>query len=115
MELINKEVQGIFVAEPQENRLDAASAKQFKEQMIEAVQNGNDRIVLNMGKLEFIDSTGMSAIVSVLKQLGLKGGEIVICELTPAVKNLFQLTKLDRVFKICLSEEDSIRAFSGNG
>ncbi len=88
---------------PQEDRLDAAVAASFKGQVLDAINNGNMDLVLNLEKVDFIDSSGLNAIVSTLKSLG-QEGKLVVCGLRPPAVNLFRLTRLDRIIPVYPSQ-----------
>ena len=72
-----------------------------------------NKLVLNLAEVEFVDSSGLTAIVSTLKSLSLSGGEMVICGVGKNLTNLFKLTKLDRVFKIFGDENQAVDFLRG--
>lgn len=80
-------------------RLDASFAPQFKADMMEIVNAGARRIVLDMSAVKLIDSSGLGTLVSILKALNGQGS-IVIRGASPTVLGLFKLTRMDRVFTI---------------
>jgi anti-sigma B factor antagonist len=80
-------------------RLDASFAPQFKTDMMEIVNGGARRIVLDMRAVKLIDSSGLGTLVSILKALNGQGS-IVIRGASPTVLGLFKLTRMDRVFTI---------------
>ncbi|HJY86232.1 MAG TPA: STAS domain-containing protein [Candidatus Acidoferrales bacterium] len=68
------------------------------------------RVVVNLGRVDYIDSSGVAALVEGLKtSMGLKI-RFVLCGLGPAVKELLKLTQLLSVFQVCESEEQALRA-----
>jgi anti-sigma B factor antagonist len=79
--------------------------------MSEWIGAGNRRIVLNLSEVDFIDSSGLGAIVSSLKKIG-NDGDLVICSVRETVMSLFRLTRMNRVFDILSSEEEAIGALS---
>lgn len=83
----------------QASRLDASFAPQFKTDMMEIVNGGARRIVLDMSAVKLIDSSGLGTLVSILKALNGQGS-IVIRGASPTVLGLFKLTRMDRVFTI---------------
>ncbi len=82
-----------------ENRIDAAVAITFKDRMRELCESGPDRVVLDMAQVGFIDSSGLGAVVASMKQIG-KGKVLELAGLSPTVKKVFQLTRMDTVFTI---------------
>jgi anti-sigma B factor antagonist len=82
-----------------ESRIDAAIAITFKDRMRELCENGPDRIILDMAQVDFIDSSGLGAVVASMKQVG-KDKMLELAGLSPTVKKVFQLTRMDTVFTI---------------
>jgi anti-sigma B factor antagonist len=111
MQIDRRQVADVLVVTPLEPRLDARGAVSFKEIMGSFIKEGHSRIVLSLSKVEFIDSSGLGAIVSSLKALGLKG-EITICEARDTVLTMFKLTRMDKVFRILKEEGEAIAALT---
>lgn len=82
-----------------ESRLDAAVAIVFKDIMREVTVEEGTSVVLNLKQVQFLDSSGLGAIVGVMKLLG-PSRPLEIAALTPAVRKLFRLTRMDTVFRI---------------
>ncbi|MFH1136841.1 MAG: STAS domain-containing protein [Pseudomonadota bacterium] len=100
----------ILVVEPLEPRLDVVTAPRFKSYLVDRINDGNIFLVLNLGRLEFVDSSGLTAIVSTLKTLRLGGGDMTVCQVPKNISQLFKITKLDRVFGLFQTEEEAVRA-----
>ena len=64
-----------------------------------AIDESNSKILLNLEQVEFIDSSGLGAVVSVMKHLG-KGRKMDLRALTPTVENVSRLTRMDSIFSI---------------
>lgn len=82
-----------------EARIDSAVAIRFKERMRELAAGGPDRVVLDLSRVEFLDSSGLGAVVAVMKLLE-PDRRLELCCLTPTVAKVFRLTRMDRVFTI---------------
>jgi anti-sigma B factor antagonist len=80
-------------------RLDAAVAAEFRAEVEGVMRRGARRLVLDLGEVGFVDSTGLGAIVGVVKGLG-RGGSVELAGLSPAVRKVFDLTRLSEVFTI---------------
>lgn len=89
----------IISVEVMEDRIDAASAIQFKERMRDITQNGAPRIVLDLARVQFLDSSGLGAIVAVKKLLG-PDRSLELAGLTTTVEKVFRLTRMDSIFVI---------------
>lgn len=110
MQVSNKLINNVLVVEISENRLNAKVAVEFKLHLLQAIDTGSFNIVLDLTEVNFIDSSGLGAIVSGLKELG-RRGDIYICGLHDSVQQMFSLTRLDKVFKIFPTRSEAIQAF----
>lgn len=91
--------EGKIVVRPQ-GRLDVQSAPLFKQQLRELVDSDGLIIVVDLEDVDFIDSSGLSALVSGLKALRERDGSLHICRPQPQGRTALRLTLLDRVFPI---------------
>ncbi len=82
-----------------EQRIDAAAAIRFKDRMREVTATDSPHVVLDLSQVEFVDSSGLGAIVAAMKQLG-STRRLDLAGLTPAVERVFRLTRMDTVFTI---------------
>ncbi len=89
------------------DRIDAAMAIQFKEDMREQTDSGPERVILDLSGVDFIDSSGLGAIVAAMKQLG-DGRQLDLAGLTPTVDKVFRLTRMDTVFQLFPSLDEAI-------
>ena len=90
-----------------EDRIDAATAIQFKEKMRDATREGTQRVVLDLARVLFLDSSGLGAIVAVKKLLG-PDRALELSGLTPTVEKVFRLTRMDSIFTIHPSLEVAV-------
>lgn len=90
-----------------EDRIDAATAIQFKEKMRDATKTGPSRVVLDLARVQFLDSSGLGAIVAVKKLLG-PDRALELAGLTPTVEKVFRLTRMDSIFTIHPSLEVAV-------
>lgn len=112
MRIIEQKVGTNVILEVLEPRLVADKAPAFKEQVGRYFVNGPVSLVLDLAKVEFIDSTGLGAIISLLKRMP-QGSDLLVCGLNEAVTSMFMLTRMNRVFTICKTVDDAITAMSG--
>jgi anti-sigma B factor antagonist len=82
-----------------EDRIDAACAIQFKERMRDLTQGSDQRVILDLARVQFLDSSGLGAIVAVRKLVGADRA-LELAGLTPTVEKVFRLTRMDTVFTI---------------
>lgn len=89
------------------DRIDAAMAIQFKDDMRTETSEGPDRVVLDLTNVDFIDSSGLGAIVASMKQLG-SGQRLELAGLTPNVEKVFRLTRMDTIFTLFSTLDDAL-------
>lgn len=109
MRIEQKKVGDVVIVSPLEKRIEARLASEFKAKLAEMIGEGSRLIVLDMSEVDFIDSSGLGAIVSTLKLLG-RSGEIVICGVRDTVMSMFKLTRMDKVFQVFEDEEGAAEA-----
>jgi anti-sigma B factor antagonist len=101
----------ILVVRVEEKRIDASKAPAFKDAVTRCIDAGQNQIVLDLSHVDFIDSSGLGALVSCLKRLGPRGS-LAVAGATGAVSRLFSLTRMDRVFALHPSVEAVVEQLS---
>lgn len=79
--------------------LDAYSSDEFKDAVLKKVLSSKD-ILINARKLNFIDSTGLGSLISIYNNIKEQEKTISIEEIKPNVKQIFEITELDKLFNI---------------
>lgn len=111
MQLVVDQYEGFSIVTIPGDVLDAYNTKQFKHDMQPLLQAGC-KVVLDMGLLRFVDSSGIGALVSCLRQVRAIEGELKLCGLTKPVRAVFELVRMHQLFEIFSTKEDAIRALS---
>lgn len=93
-------------------RLDAAAAPAFKTQVQGRLDGSARKVLLDLRRVAFMDSTGLGALVSLLKMLG-KDGAVAVAGAQPSVRRLFELTRLDSVFRLTDGLDEGRAALRG--
>ena len=101
----------VLVVRILDKRLDARAAPDLKRQIAGLIGDGHLPIALNLGVVEFIDSSGLGTLVSILKQIG-DGGDLAIASARETITTMFKLTRLDRVFRMYGSDGDALAAMA---
>ena len=99
MELVAIDHDDMLVITANTTRIDASVAIQFKDQMRELANQTSERVVLDLGQVEFIDSSGLGAIVAAMKLVG-ADRKLELANLTSTVAKVFKLTRMDTIFTI---------------
>ena len=96
----------VVVARVLDQRLDLTTSREFKNQMLDLISGGADGIVLDLSAVDFLDSSGLTSIVSTLKALGPKGG-MAIGAVSEPVEKVFRLTRIHKVIPIFESIQEA--------
>ena len=75
-------------------------AKEMREDIISIIDKGQTSFVFDLSQVDYIDSTGLGMLVSIQKRVMLRGGSITIKGLQGLAKEVFELTRLTKVFEI---------------
>jgi len=84
----------------------------LRDQIRELLGKGEKKILLNLGDVTYIDSSGIGELVSAFTTVRNQGGELKLLNLTKKVHDLLQITKLYTVFDVKDDEASAIRAFT---
>ncbi|MEL6491078.1 MAG: STAS domain-containing protein [Cyanobacteria bacterium J06621_3] len=86
--------------------LDGNSANDLGNEVVRHVQEDAKIVLLDFSEVEFINSSGIGALVFALKSTKKLGAELYICSLSFQVRDIFRITKMDKLFKIFSSREE---------
>ena len=81
-------------------RVNAAYVAAFKEQMAAVWNDDITRAVFDMSLVEFVDSSGVGALLGVLRRMPQREANVVLKGMQPQVRTVFELLRLQRVFQI---------------
>ncbi|MCI5146198.1 MAG: anti-sigma factor antagonist [Candidatus Electrothrix sp. AR3] len=92
-------IQNYTVIKHEKDRLDSACASDFQKNVYSQVSSSHKTIILDLAKVTFIDSSGLGALVAVLKQLP-SDGKLLLCGVGHNVFYLLRLTRMDNIFTL---------------
>lgn len=105
---------GVLVVTLLGEQLDAQQAPEFKEQVLDLIQEGNHlKVVLDMTQLQFIDSSGLGSLLSALRQVNTGGGDLRLAHLSPPVRTMFEIVRMHKLFEIYPSVDAAVSSYSG--
>ena len=104
---------GITVVVPVGARLDAEVAGDLRTTLVRCIERGDRKIILDLPGVDFIDSSGLGALVSALKHLKQldRGGDIRLANVQPGVRAVLEIIRLHRVFAQFPKVEDAVASF----
>ena len=86
-----------------------STVKEFAQRLDDAMGHDARAIVLDLTEVEFIDSTGLSVLLTGLRSVTLRGGRLALAISNPTVLRLFEITRLDATFDIEPTVQDALR------
>jgi anti-sigma B factor antagonist len=110
MEIAVDKMGDVAVAELLVEELDASNAGAFKSD-IAPVLEANTRLVFDLSRLRFVDSSGLGAFISCLRKLNAKGGDVKLCGMAKQVRAVFELVRMHRIFDIYGTKAEAVHAF----
>jgi anti-sigma B factor antagonist len=114
MRFEEKRTGDVLIAKVLESRIVAEVAPRFKAQLLHYIGTGNREIVLDMSAVTFIDSSGLGALVSILKAMG-REGDLVLCGTAGTVVSMFRLTRMDKVFRMFGTTDEAVASLTCGG
>lgn len=110
MEITVEKADDVAIAVLPLEELDASNVDELKREIAPLLQS-SDKLVIDLARLRFVDSSGLGALLSCLRQLSAKGGDLKLCGMSKQVRAVFELVRLHRIFDIFATTEDAVRAF----
>jgi anti-sigma B factor antagonist len=109
---LNARIEGhdVLVLELREDNLDASNVRDFRE-AAQSLMQERTRVVLDLAGVKFIDSSGLGALISCLRQANARKGDFRLCEMSRNVRALFELMRMHRVFSIHETRADAVASF----
>jgi anti-sigma B factor antagonist len=112
MKASTRQVDGIIIVDLSGRITLGEGSVVLRDTIRDVVAAGNKRILLNLGDVTYIDSSGIGELVSSFTSVRNQGGELKLLNLTKKVHDLLQITKLYTVFDIKDDEAQAVASFS---
>jgi len=95
-----------------EGRLDLASGTALKEKVKEMFNKNKTSIHLNLEKVEFINSSGLGTLVSLMKEARIRKGRLTLSNLASYVQEIFEITQLSHIFELFPTEDEALNSYN---
>lgn len=92
-----------------DGELDFHSSPELREKFQEVLQKQATKVVVNLKKVSYIDSSGLATFVEVLQKMKKANGKLVLTELAAPVRSVFEISKLDKVFSLAGSQDEAMQ------
>jgi anti-sigma B factor antagonist len=94
-----------------EGQLIVGNRQELKQRILEELEGGARKFLVDFAGTGYIDSSGLGVLVSLSKKVRELGGELRLSSLNEDLRTLFELTKLDTLFRIAPSREEGLSGF----
>lgn len=94
-----------------EGQLIVGNRQELKQKVLEELEDGARKVVVDFTHTGYIDSSGLGVLVSLSKKIREQGGELRLAGLNEDLRTLFELTKLDTLFEIADTREEALKDF----
>jgi len=112
MKATNRQVDGVSIVDMSGRITLGEGSVVLRDTIRDLIGKGEKKILLNLGDVTYIDSSGIGELVSAFTAVRREGGELKLLKLTKKVHDLLQITKLYTVFDIKDDEAAAIKAFT---
>ncbi|MBW4614426.1 MAG: STAS domain-containing protein [Desmonostoc vinosum HA7617-LM4] len=86
--------------------LDGIRGNQLRREISDIVADGVDILLIDLKEVKFVDSSGLGALVASMQTVRAANAQLFVCSVSDQVRMLFELTKLDRIFKLFADQDD---------
>jgi len=94
-----------------EGEINFNSSPDFRKAFLKVLDSKSHKVVVNLSGVAYVDSSGLATLVEAHQKIKSAGGKLKLASLTPKVKSLFEITKLEKLFEIYATEDDALKSF----
>ena len=112
MQIKERTIDGVVILDVSGKILIGEAELQLKRKLTQLLEHGRLRIIINLGEVPYMDSSGLGAIVRCYSAVRKAGGELKLINLTQRMLDLLTITKLTTLFDTYDTEEEALKSFS---
>ena len=109
--MVSEIVGDVMIVDLPSEEIDASNAPQLKLELAGVVES-RTKVVFDLSRVRFVDSSGLGAFLSCLRKVSGNGGELKLCCLQKSVRAVFELVRMDRVFDLHPTRASAVAAFA---
>jgi anti-sigma B factor antagonist len=98
----------IIIIEPKGSLVGGEETDELRNAVAESVEKGNKKLIVDLGKVTYMNSTAIGALVSAHTSYVNRKGKIVLCNVNKNINNIFVVTKLSMIFQVADTRPDAI-------
>jgi anti-sigma B factor antagonist len=91
-----------------DGEINITTSPDLKKTFDKLIAQKTPKIVIDLSKVTYVDSSGLATLVGILKNMRSYGGKMRLAGMSTKIKSLFEITKLDKLFEIMATEEEAI-------
>ncbi len=88
--------------------VDLYSSPKVRSQIVSLITKKNNNLLVDLSQVTYMDSSGVATLVEALQIINRVGGKLKLFSLGQAIKDVFELSRLDKVFDICQNEQQAL-------
>jgi anti-sigma B factor antagonist len=111
MKLSDRVQDGIIILQPKGKIMGGPDASLLHTKLHECIENDQKKVIIDLGQVDWMNSTGLGILISSYTSLRNSGGELKLAQVTDKIQSLLIITKLVSVFDSFDSVEEAIKAF----
>ncbi len=93
------------------NVMGGPHAETFREELHDLIEEGKTNVIVNLGKVKFMNSSGLGLLIGGMTTMRNAGGDLVICEADKKIRDLLMVTKLISVFQHYRTLDEAVEAY----
>ncbi len=110
--IVQDQLEGDVLRIAPEGRLDALGVPAFEAALTERLDAGQARLVVDLASVTYISSSGLRALLSARRRARSAGGDVVLCNMSPRVREIFEMVGFVSLFGIFGSAREAAAAFN---
>ena len=111
MKLTDREQNGVVILEPKGKIMGGPDASLLNEKLHDCIERNLNKIVIDLGRVDWMNSTGLGILISSYTTLRNNNGELKLANVTDKIHSLLTITKLVKVFEAFDSVDDAVKSF----
>ena len=110
---ISSERDGSALVVAVDGRIDGSNSQEFQDRFEDAIGDDDRAVVLDMGKVTYISSSGLRATLLLARKLQRQQAKFAICALSPSIQEVFEISGFDRIIPVHASRSEAVSAVAG--
>ena len=102
----------VALLEPKGSLIGGDETDQLRASVADLVEQGNKKLVIDLGKVTYLNSTAIGVLVTAHTSYKNNGGVVKLCGINKNINNIFVVSKLTMVFDVCESRDEAVKSFS---